>query len=62
MTEIVMKVDGEVLPTEYNLTYKELQELYKSATIDFGAALGTAFKYGFALGKRAYKNGRKKVV
>lgn len=62
MMAIVEKVDCEVLPLEYDMNLKELQELDKVASVDLVRAFGIAFKYGFVLGKRAYKNGRKKIV
>ncbi len=62
MLEIVGKVDGNVMPIGYDMTLKEVQALAEVAKEDLVVALGIAFKYGFALGKRAYKNGSKKTV
>ena len=66
MKNAIAEVSGRI-PNGYQLTYSEIVELIGIATakpetpIDAACdAIGTAFKYGFALGRRCEKRYNKK--
>lgn len=54
MEQIAERASGRI-PTEYDMTYKEMQRILSMDDLD---AICTAFRLGFVMGHRATKAGK----